>query len=99
VLLLPTATLPNDTPVVLAFSDIVLATPVPESGIDDGDPGALLTSETDPEAVPVPVGPNATVKVVPAPAAIVEGRLRPLMLNPVPDTVACEIVKVALPLF
>ena len=97
--MLPIATLPNAIPVVLAFSDIELATPVPESGIDAGDPGALLTSDTDPEAAPAPVGPNATVKVVPAPAAIVAGKLRPVMLNPVPDTAACEIVNVAFPVF
>jgi hypothetical protein len=84
---------------VLAFSDIVLATPVPESEIDAGDPGALLTSETDPETPPAPVGPNATVKVALAPAAIVAGTLSPVMLNPAPDTAACEIVNAAFPAF
>jgi len=84
---------------VLAFNDIVVATPVPESGIDAGDPGALLTSETDPETAPALAGPNATVNVLLAPAAIVAGAARPVMLNPVPDTVAWEIVNVAFPVF
>jgi hypothetical protein len=59
----------------------------------------LLTSETDPETAPVDAGPNATLNVVLLPAAIVAGTARPLMLNPAPDTVACEIVNEAVPLF
>jgi hypothetical protein len=97
--LLPTRTFPNATLFVLALSDIVLTTPVPESAMEAGEPGALLTSETDPEADPAPAGPNATVKVLFAPAAIVAGTASPAMLNPAPDALACEIVNVALPVF
>ena len=97
--MLPTAAFPNATAVVLAFSDIVLATPVPESGIAVGEPGALLTSDTDPDTAPAAAGPKEMLNVLLVPAAIVEGMARPLMLNPAPDAVACETVRVALPVF
>ena len=45
------------------------------------------------------VGENATLKVVLPPAAIVFGTARPLMLKPVPDTFAWEIVTLVVPLF
>ena len=98
-LLLPTATLPNAMPDVLALSDSVLATPVPESAIEVGELAALLTNETEPDAAPIPDGPNATVNVLLAPALIVAGTANPEMLNPAPDAVACEIVRLALPVF
>jgi len=84
---------------VLALSEFVADTPVPESGIEVGEPGALLISETDPDTVPATVGPNATLNVVLLPAAIVAGIARPLMLKPAPVAVACEIVKEELPVF
>jgi hypothetical protein len=91
--------LPNAMLDVLPFSNIVVATPVPESEIAVGEPGALVTRETDPETEPAAAGPNETLNVLPVPAAIVAGTVRPLMLNPAPDTVACEMVSVALPVF
>jgi hypothetical protein len=59
----------------------------------------LLVSETDPLTLPVVVGANTTLNVVFLPTAIVAGTVNPLMLNPLPDTVACEIVTLALPPF
>ena len=98
-LLLPTVTFPNATPFVLAVSDIVVATPVPESGIAVGEVAALLVSDIDPETAPAPVGANATLKVVFPPLAIVAGNASPLMLNPVPVADAAETVNVAVPVF
>jgi hypothetical protein len=97
--LLPTATFPNVRLDALLPSKRVTVTPVPESGIAVGEPRALLTSETDPDTAPAADGPNATLNVVLLPAAIVAGTDRPLMLNPAPETVACEIVTAELPLF
>jgi hypothetical protein len=71
--------------------------PVPLKEIVRGEFGALLTSETEPVTLPAEVGAKTTLKVVFFPAAIVAGTVRPLMLKPVPDTVACEIVRVAVP--
>jgi len=59
----------------------------------------LLTSDTLPLTLPVAVGANTTLNVVLFPAAIVVDALKPLMLNPVPETLACEIVTLALPPF
>lgn len=98
-LLLPTATLGNVRLDALAPSKNEGTTPVPDSGIVSGEPAALFTSDTDPETAPPLVGANATLKVVLLPPAIVAGVASPLMLNPVPDAVACEIVSEAVPLF
>jgi len=64
-----------------------------------GELGVLLTSETLPDTLPVVAGPNCTLKVVDCPAARVSGRFSPVMLKPVPETVACETLTVALPVF
>ena len=98
-LLLPTNTLPKLKLVGLAVSWNVAATPVPLSGIAVGELGALLTSDTEPVTLPAAVGVNAALNVALAPAAIVCGTLRPVMLKPVPVTVACEIVALAVPVF
>jgi hypothetical protein len=57
----------------------------------------LLVIVILPVALPANVGANVTVKVAFAPALIVAGTERPLMLNPVPEAVAVEIVSAALP--
>ena len=59
----------------------------------------MLTRETDPVTPAVEAGEKATLKVAVAPAAMVVGVVRPLILKPVPETVACEIVTLAVPLF
>jgi hypothetical protein len=98
-LLLPIITLPNARLDVLALSEVVVDTPVPESGIAVGDPEALLIREIDPETAPPAVGANATLNVVLPPPAIVAGTASPLMLNPAPFTDADEIVSVTVPEF
>ena len=75
------------------------ATPVPEAAITSGELGALLAIETEPLTAPAPVGENAMLKVVLPPAASVSGRLNPLTLMPVPEAVACEMTRLALPEF
>src|SRR5207245_2891624 len=62
-----------------------------------GELGALLTSETLPDALPVVVGANCTLKVLDCPAARVSGKVSPLMLKPAPVTLPCAMVKLALP--
>jgi hypothetical protein len=62
-----------------------------------GDPGPLLVMVMLPVALPADVGANAAVKVAFVPALIVAGTERPLMLNPVPEAVAAEMVRAALP--
>src|SRR5437879_13027467 len=62
-----------------------------------GELGALLTSETPPDALPVAVGANCTLKVLDCPAVRVRGEVSPLMLKPAPVTVPCAMVKLALP--
>ncbi len=63
-----------------------------------GEFGALLTIEMFPESVPAVDGANSAVKDVLAPALIV-WEPSPLMLNPVPEAVADEIVSAAFPEF
>jgi hypothetical protein len=94
-----TFTLPKLRLVGFAPNRNVAATPVPLSPIVRGEPGALLTSETEPVTLPAVVGVNTASNVVLAPTAIVCGMLRPVMLKPVPATVACEIVALAVPVF
>ncbi len=64
-----------------------------------GEPGALLTIETLPLALPADVGANLAESVVVRPAPSVCGVVIPLMLKPVPDAVACEMVMLAVPEF
>src|SRR2546427_621828 len=64
-----------------------------------GELGALLTSETLPDTLPMVAGANCALKVLDCPAARVSGRVRPVMLKPVPETVACETLTVVLPVF
>jgi hypothetical protein len=60
---------------------------------------ASEVSVTFPLAEPVDAGAKATVKVVLCPAANVFGVLNPLKLNPVPLTVAWEMVTLVPPVF
>ena len=98
VLLLPSFTFPKLKLVALAPSNWVAASPVPLNEMASGELGPLFTRETDPLTLAVEVGANATLKVVLAPAAIVVGVAR-LILKPAPDTLAAEIVTLAVPLF
>ena len=83
----------------LAPSKKVAATPVPLSGIARGEPGALVVSDMEPLTVPATEGEKTALKAVFCPAATDAGTVRPLMLKPAPETLAPEIVRVAVPLF
>jgi hypothetical protein len=98
-LVVPSFTFPKFKLVGLAPSSRLVATPVPPKGIVSGELGALLTSVTDRETPPDDDGAKAASIVALFPAAIVNGALNPEVLKPVPVTVACEIVRPALPPF
>jgi hypothetical protein len=96
-LLLPRFTLPKLRLVGFAVSRKVALTPVPLRPIISGELGALLISETVPVTLPAALGLKAALNVALLPAAMVSGTVRPVMLKPLPDTVAWEIVTLALP--
>jgi hypothetical protein len=73
--------------------------PDPDKAITSGEPGALLAIETLPVALPAAVGENFAVNDVLCPAVSVCGVARPVMLNPVPDALPCEIATLAVPEF
>jgi hypothetical protein len=98
-LLLPMVTLPKFKLAGLAPNRNVAATPVPLTGIANGEPGALSVSETDPLTSPPEVGEKTTLNEVLLPAATDAGSERPLMLKPAPVMLAAETVRVAVPLF
>ena len=95
--MLPTATEANAT--VDGLEAICPCAPVPDIEIVVGEFGALLTIEIVPVALPPVVGANCAVNEVLCPAVKVFGVASPLMLKPVPEAEACEIVKLAAPLF
>jgi hypothetical protein len=95
---LPTFTLPKLRLDVLKVSSCVPASPDPLNAIVNGELGALLVSEIEPVTAPAAPGAKTTLNVVFEPAGIVIGALRPVMLNPVPATAACEITRLAVPL-
>jgi hypothetical protein len=96
-LLLPKFTLPKLRLVGLAVSRKVAVTPVPLRAIVSGELGALLTSETVPVTLPAAPGVKATLNVALLPAAMVSGTVMPVGLKPLPDTVAWEMVTLAVP--
>jgi hypothetical protein len=95
---LPTFTLPKLRLGVLNVNSCVPVSPDPLSAIVSVELGALLVSEIDPVTAPATPGAKTALNVVFEPAGIVIGALRPLMLNPVPVTVAFEITKLDVPL-
>ncbi len=96
VLLLPSTMSPKLLLVGLAVRRSVI--PVPESDTEVGELVALLTTEMLPLALPVTVGAKVAAKLVLWPAVSVRGSESPLMLNPLPVTVACETVTLPVPL-
>jgi hypothetical protein len=96
-LLVPVATLPNA--VLVGDAASCACVPVPLNAIVVGEFGALLTIEMLPLALPAVVGANLALNVVLSPAPNVSGVLNPLMVRPVPDTVALDIVTLAVPEF
>jgi len=96
---LPTLTFPKAMLAGLIVSWGCEAVPVPLRETTRGEPGALLVMETPPVALPAEVGANFAVNDALAFALIVCGKERPLMLKPVPEAVAAEIVMLAVPAF
>jgi hypothetical protein len=84
--LLPISTFPKLKLEGLAVS--VPCTPVPLNATAAGDPGALLLMEMFPEALPIDAGKNCAVKEILEPTLIVCGKVKPVRLNPVPETMA-----------
>jgi hypothetical protein len=72
---------------------------VPESAIASGELAALLTTVMLPARLPVAVGANATLKEVDWPAARVKGSAIPVVLNPAPLSVICEMETLEFPEF
>jgi hypothetical protein len=87
-LVLPTFTFPKFKLVGFVPSRKVAATPVPLKEMASGDPGALLTSEIEPLTLPEVLGAKTALNVALFPAAIVAGTVRPVMLKPLPETIA-----------
>jgi hypothetical protein len=70
---------------------------VPESKTVNVGLEALELTLMLPLALAADDGVNTALKVTLEPGFSVSGRFRPLMLKPVPETVACEIVTLAPP--
>lgn len=94
----PTCTLPNVMLDGLPVKDPAL-TPVPESVTFALVPVVEDDTEMLPDTAPEFVGLKVMVKGRLWPAATVAGRFRPLIENPAPVAVACEIVRLVPPLF
>lgn len=76
-----------------------MAVAVPLRAMTRGEPGALLVIEMLPLSVPAAVGANFAVNDALMFGSIVCGRVSPLMLKPVPEALAAEIVTLAVPVF
>jgi len=98
-LLLPSFTLPKERLVGLAPSDSVCAAPVPERPIVSVDGVPFVARVMLPVTEEEDDGVNCALNVMLPPATIVLEGERPIWLNSVPETVICENVSVALPLF
>ncbi len=73
--------------------------PEPVKATVTGEFGPLFERETLPLTLPAEVGENLAVNDVVWPAPSVSGVVIPLTPKPVPEAVACEIVRLALPEF
>ena len=80
VVLVPTATWPNETVEGLAVT-LSLVAPVPSSCTSRVEFEALLVKTIHPPVHPVPVGEKVTFSVTLCPAGRVKGKLRPDALN------------------
>jgi len=68
------------------------AVPVPESGTVKAELEALDTTVMPPFTLAADCGVNTALKFTLAPGLSTTGTLTPLMLNPAPVAVACEMV-------
>ena len=90
-LFLPTVIFPKLTLLGFAIREPAV-TPVPESAMLRGDPGASETMARLPVTLPPAAGANFTVNATDWFGVNVVGRASPMTEKPVPVTVACEIV-------
>jgi len=95
VLATPTVTLPKLT--LEGVTEICGCIPVPLSEIVAGELAALLTTVTLPARLPAEAGVNVTLKEVDWPAARFSGSVIPLVLNPVPVALTCEMEMLEFP--
>ena len=71
--------------------------PVPESATTSGEFVALLTTVRLPARLPAEAGANAILKEVDWPATRLSGSAIPLVLNPVPLALTCEMETLEFP--
>ena len=91
-LLLPTFTVPKLSVVGLTANwPAEEVPPVPDNGTETFGVAASLTTAMLPVSVPVAGGVKRTVSVALCPAARFSGKVIPVVLNPVPEVVICEI--------
>jgi len=91
----PTVMLPKLT--LEGVTEICGCIPVPLSEIVAGELVALLTTVTLPARLPVEVGAKLTLKDVDWPAARLSGSVIPLVVNPVPLALTCEMETLEFP--
>ena len=96
-LLAPRVSLPKLNEVVLGVSCRSGARPLPLSAIVVGELGALLTSVKLLAELAPDVGVKLSVNGTDFPGASVNGKARPLRLNPVPGPASCVMLRLALP--
>ena len=96
--LVPTVALPKLN-VVGAMVSVPGAVPVPESETFKVELEAFDTTAMPPLRLAADCGANNALKVTLAPGLSVRGTVSPLMLNPVPVAVACEMVTLDPPVF
>ena len=84
----PRFTFPKLTELGLAPNSSVAATPDPLKEMLKGEAGALLTSEIEPDALPVELGENTALNEAVFPGVRVNGTVKPVKLKPAPDAVA-----------
>jgi hypothetical protein len=98
-LVLPVNTLPKSKFPTLAVSNGADVSAVPLVEIASGELGASLTREMDPVTFPAELGANTMLNVVLCPGPMLMGTVKPEVLNPVPTTLALEIVTRPVPGF
>ena len=93
-LLFPIVTLPNAKDDVLQLSSGADATAFPLKETVSGVAEALVTTETPPDKVPTALGAYVTSNVAFIPAAIVTGKVAPVIATPAAVALALEMVMV-----
>ncbi len=93
----PIVTLPKLSDAGLAPRVPEAFVPTPETGTVSVASEALEASVRFPFEVPEVVGENCTLKFAACPAASVAGAVMPVRVYPAPLMLACEIVRLALP--